>query len=131
MTGRLPDSEEIVLVVGSAIADGDAALLCARLRAFVAGAGSGGAAVVVVCDVHGLRADIGAIDALARLALTARRLGGRISLRGASEDLLRVVAFCGLRAVLPLGGVQAQRQAEEREQALGVEERVDRRDAPV
>jgi hypothetical protein len=109
------------------VAVGDAAVLCARLQALVA---ERGGAIDVVCDVDALAPDARGVEALARLALTGRRLGCRIALRGASDDLLRLLAFCGLRGVLPLG-LEAQRQAEEREHPLGVEERVDRRDAPV
>ena len=118
-----PEPDEAVLVV----ADGDAALLCARLRALV---GERGGGIEVACDVSGLAADVRGVDALARLALTSRRLGCRIALRGASDELVRLIAFCGLRS-LPALGLQVQRQAEEREHPLGVEERVDRRDAPV
>ena len=80
---------------------------------------------VVVCDVSGLRADIVTVDALARLQLTARRLGRRIELRGTPE-LARLLAFVGLADVLGLG---PRRQPEEREQPRRVEERVDRGDA--
>jgi hypothetical protein len=109
------------------VAGSGAEVLCARLRALVAERGGG---LEVVCDVSGLTPDARAVDALARLALAARRLGCRIALRGASAELVRLIAFCGLRGV-PSLGVEAQRQAEEREHPLGVEERVDRRDAPV
>jgi hypothetical protein len=118
-----------VLVVGAPVADGDAAVLCARLRALVVTAGGEGTEVVL--DVGHLRADARGVDALARLALTARRCGARIRLRGASDGLLALLAFCGLRGVLPLGDVEPQWQPEEREHPLDVEERVDRRDAPV
>jgi hypothetical protein len=121
-----------VLVVGAPIADGDAAVLCARLGALVTTAG--GAGMEVVLDVRDLRADARGVEALARLALTARRCGARISLRGAADELLALLAFCGLRGVLPLDGLRAlepQWQPEEREHPLDVEKRVDRRDAAV
>jgi hypothetical protein len=129
VTAQRPQPQETVLVVGAPIADGDAAVLCARLRALVATAG--GAGTEVLLDVGDLRADVRGVDALARLALTARRCGARIRLRRASADLLALLAFCGLRGVLPLGRVEPQRQPEQREHPLDVEERVDRRDAPV
>jgi ABC-type transporter Mla MlaB component len=94
---------DAVLVVGSPVADGDAAALCARLQALIAD--RDGSTTDVVCDVYGVAADVAGVDALARLALTARRLGCRISLRGASDELVRLLAFCGLRGVL-LGRVQ-------------------------
>ncbi len=73
----------------------------------------------IVCDVGALAPDAGVVDALARLQLTARRLGVEIRLRHASSELQELLAFVGLRDVLRLetGG-----QAEEREQRVGVEE---------
>jgi hypothetical protein len=44
--------------------------------------------------------DLGVIDALARLALTARRMGGAIRLRSAGPSLLSLIAFVGLDDVL-------------------------------
>ena len=40
--------------------------------------------------------DLDVIDALARLALAARRLGGEIELRGAGVELLSLIDFVGL-----------------------------------
>lgn len=73
----------------------------------------------VVCDVGGLAPDAEAVDVLARLQLAARRLGVEIRLRHASSELLELIAFAGLRDVLR---VELERQPEEREQRLGVEE---------
>jgi hypothetical protein len=44
--------------------------------------------------------DLGVIDALARLALAARRMGGAISLRSAGPSLLSLIQFVGLDDVL-------------------------------
>src|SRR5262245_34729378 len=44
--------------------------------------------------------DLGVIDALARLALAARRMGGAISLRHAGPALLALIDFVGLADVL-------------------------------
>jgi len=88
-----------VLVVAGRVSAADLPRLCTRLAACVAAVDDG----VVVCDVRGLvNTDAVALDALARLQLTARRLGGRIRLRGASRDLRDLLAFTGLSAVLPL-----------------------------
>ena len=61
----------------------------------------------VVCDVGGLAGPAAvtmeAVDALARLALTARRLGRRLVLRGADDDLRDLIALTGLGDVLPPG----------------------------
>jgi hypothetical protein len=71
------------------------------------------------CDVRGLRADVAAVDALARLQLAARRAGFELRLVHASAELRCLIAFTGLGAVLR---VEPQRKAEEREQSLGIEE---------
>ena len=75
----------------------DVPTACARLRALV-GASD---ADVVVCDVCGLQADLVAVETLARLRLTARRLGCGLRLRGATRALEQMLAFCGLCDVLP------------------------------
>ena len=49
------------------------------------------------------RPDAVTIDALARLQLTARRLGCRLRLRHASPELRELVAFMGLRRSLRFG----------------------------
>jgi hypothetical protein len=66
----------------------------------------------IVCDVGALAPDAAAVDALARLQLTTKRLGYEIRLRNASVDLQDLLDFVGLRDVLcgEAGG-----QAEERE----------------
>ena len=64
-------------------------------------------------------ADLAIVDALARLQLVARRSGYRIDVSGAPSDLLELIELAGLSEVL---GVQTERQVEEREQRLGVEE---------
>ena len=63
----------------------------------------------IVCDVAHLAADLGALDALARLQLHARRRGEEIRVRNASRELRQLLAFAGLDAVL---GVETERQAE-------------------
>jgi ABC-type transporter Mla MlaB component len=71
------------------------------------------------CDVSALAPDAAAVDVLARLQLAGRRLGLHIRLRNASAELQELVAFFGLRDALR---VEVERQAEQREQRLGVEE---------
>jgi hypothetical protein len=73
----------------------------------------------IVCDVGLLAPDAVSIDALARLQLTARRLGLEIRLRHASSELQELLAFVGLRDVLR---VEAGGQTEQREQRVGAEE---------
>jgi ABC-type transporter Mla MlaB component len=79
------------------IARDDLPGLCDRVCALLSANGSGD----VRCDVAGVHADAVTVDALARLQLAARRQGCRIHLRNASSDLLELVAFMGLRDVLP------------------------------
>lgn len=94
--------------------------LCDALRALLADGGRR----VVVCDVGGLGPPgLGTVDLLARLALTARRAGGRIRLRDPDPALPALLDLVGLRFEL-------EGQAEEREPALGVEEAVETGDAP-
>ncbi len=87
---------------------------------------------LVVCDGD---ADLATVDALARLQLTALRLGRRIRLRSASTEFQQFLDFAGLADVLPLdAGLRLGRpsgKAEERKQPLRVEERVEADDSAV
>ncbi len=72
--------------------------------------------------------DIDTVGALARLQLAARRLGRSIRLRHASRELQELLSFAGLSDVLPCRTellVEAEGQAEEREETRGVEEEGD------
>jgi len=61
----------------------------------------------VVCDLTGLgEVDAGTVDALARLQLAARRLGGRIVLRNVPGELQELLGFMGLADAL-VGGCPA------------------------
>ncbi|WP_202425892.1 STAS domain-containing protein [Streptomyces sp. HUCO-GS316] len=85
------------------------------VRALLDATGAG----VVVCDVAGLGPPgLGVVDLLARLQLAARRAGGRIRLRDPDPALHALLDLVGLRFEL-------ERQAEQREPALGVEEEVE------
>ncbi|HEY2571215.1 MAG TPA: STAS domain-containing protein [Solirubrobacteraceae bacterium] len=55
---------------------------------------------LLLCDVGGVQADAVAVDALARLALAARRGRCQVCLRGASPELLDLVELIGLADVL-------------------------------
>jgi ABC-type transporter Mla MlaB component len=63
-----------------------------------------GSSDVLCCEVAGVAADAVAVDALARLALAARRRGCRVRMCGASAELSGLVAFLGLADVLGEGG---------------------------
>jgi hypothetical protein len=86
--------------------------------------------IVVVCDVSQIvDPDRPALEALARLQLTARRLGVTIQLQNACPVLVDLIALAGLTDVLVVAdsGVEVDRQVEEREE-VGIDEEVHRGD---
>jgi ABC-type transporter Mla MlaB component len=107
------------LKVPAPIGRADVPALCERAeRVLKAGPGSS-----LDCDVADLGSpDLATIEALARVELTAMRLGGDIRLRGASVELLELLALCGLPIELAL---EAEGQPEQREEAGRVEEERD------
>ena len=118
-----------VVNIGAPTASGDLPALCDRLRSVLADGG----AEVVVCDVGGMTAaDAATIEGLARLQLTARRLGREIRLRNASDELhglLALVGLCGVVGVCPELRVEGKGQAEQREHPRRVEEEGDPADS--
>ncbi len=68
------------------------------------------------------------VEALARLQLAARRKGLDLRLHVVSRELRDLIELAGLTQVL---GVEPRRQAEEREQRVGVEEEGELGDAIV
>jgi hypothetical protein len=106
---------------------GDIPLLCDQLGMLIAGTG----AVVVRCDVGDFpEPDVVLVDTLARLQLTARRLGAHIQLARASPRLQVLLALIGLGQAVPLAG-DPRWEPEEGEQGVGVEEVVDPGDLAV
>jgi hypothetical protein len=73
-------------------------------------------------------AELGIVDALARLQLAARRSGYELAVTDAPHDLLELIELAGLSDVL---GVEPRREAEEREQRLGIEEERELPDSAV
>ena len=103
--------------MGNSITPWDLPGLCERVRAAVHEGSP------IVCDVSGLvDPDLGTVDLLARLKLTVKRLGGALELRGHNDRLAELLALTGLREELCL---EVVREAEEREETLGVEEEAD------
>jgi ABC-type transporter Mla MlaB component len=92
-------------------------------------------ATVILCDLAQLTdADMATVDALARLALRARRLGCSISLRDPSSELCELVDLAGLRDVLPRSAgssVEVAGEPEQRKEPPGVEEERDPADPPT
>jgi len=94
-----PNQSSIVFALGAPIARADIPRLCDALRRLLEDNGD----EVVVCDVHAVvHPDAVTVDALARLQLTARRLGRRIRLRNASPELRELIDFTGLRAPMSI-----------------------------
>jgi hypothetical protein len=120
-----PGSRSRVLVLDDHIAPADIPALCERVRTML----GGGEAGPIVCDVGAVvHPDAVTIDALARLQLTARHLGGSVRLGDACIELQRLLALVGLGDVLPCGsgsGLESRGQAEQREQARRVQEEAD------
>ncbi len=120
-----------VVVVDNSLERGGIDGLCSKARALV----ESGRADLLVCDLAGVaHPDLVVVDALARLQLTARRLGCALRLRHAGDDMRALLAFVGLADVVRGDadlGVEAGWQAEQREEALGVEEETDPGDDPV
>jgi ABC-type transporter Mla MlaB component len=90
------DQRTIMFAVEGPIARADLPGLCERVCALLDRSG----ASVAFCDVRRVEPDAVTVDALARLQLAARRCGCQVRLRGASDDLRRLVAFMGLQEVL-------------------------------
>jgi anti-anti-sigma regulatory factor len=99
--GPAPEPGAAVLELRGAIVRADVPQLCGRVRALL----EDGGADLVVCDVAGVFApDCATVDALARMQLTAKRLGGRLRLRGTSDELHELLAMAGLCEVVGLCG---------------------------
>ena len=74
---------------------------------------------VLTCDLSGAPATAATVDLLARFALALRHEGARLRLSHVSTELVELIEFMGLSAVL---GVEPRREAEERKQRVGLEE---------
>lgn len=92
-----PERSTIRFVITGPITPTDLPGLCRRVCAMLERRDCG----VAFCDVRGVDTDVVTVDALARLQLAARRRGSVVKLRGASAELRELVAFMGLRDVLP------------------------------
>jgi ABC-type transporter Mla MlaB component len=126
-----PGSSTMVVIVDGRIARDDAPDLCAKLTELL----NNSDAERVVCDVGALvNPDIGTVDVLARLALTARRLGCQVQLRHARprlQNLVGLVGLCGAGSPSERLPLEVEGQAEQWEHASGVEERGQPGDLPA
>ncbi|MFG3504485.1 STAS domain-containing protein [Streptomyces sp. NPDC047821] len=97
-------TEPKVFRVVGLVEPADVARLCEELTELLGGSGGDGvrdASGEVVCDVAAVtRPNLATVDALARLHLTARRLGHRMALRGAGPELRTLLELVGLFGVL-------------------------------
>ncbi|MFF7651162.1 STAS domain-containing protein [Streptomyces sp. NPDC007983] len=98
--------------------------LCERLRELVRRSAPGPVTVDVVA-AH--RPGLAMVETLARLRLTARRLGREMRLRNTGGELAEVLTRAGLGAALR---IEPGREAEQGEQPLGVQEGVEPGDPP-
>jgi ABC-type transporter Mla MlaB component len=89
------------LTIRGPLARADLPGLFARTCALLDGGGD--AVEVLRCELAGVSADAVAVDALARLALAARRRGCRIRLAGCSRELRELIELVGLAEVLTGG----------------------------
>jgi ABC-type transporter Mla MlaB component len=86
----------LTLAIGAPLERADLPALFERTCSLLDGSGID----VLLCEVAGVAADAVAVDALARLALAARRHGCRVRLCGCSAELRALVALLGLAGVL-------------------------------
>lgn len=121
----------LVLVLRRPIERAEISGLCALVRVLVEGSD----ADLVVCDVRALiDPDVTTVDALARIQLTARRLGHRIRLRDVGHRLQDLLELAGLSDLVPgfvRSTLEPERQAEQREQMGRIEEEADPGDPAV
>lgn len=98
MAGSEEPTQATVLVLDGSIPSSAIAGLCERVGCLI-----DGSTVEVVVDVGDVAEPHPAvIDALARLQLTARRLGGSIRLRNVSSELRGMLTLLGLSEALRL-----------------------------
>jgi ABC-type transporter Mla MlaB component len=119
-----PEPSATVVVIAGPIARAEIPGLCERVGASLEQCHPG----PVDCDVGAMDPDAVTVEALARLQLTARRLGRRVRFKDASPELQRLLCLSGLDDVLPCGGtsgLEPSGQAEEGEQARSVQEERD------
>jgi hypothetical protein len=91
------DGQPVVWPLGPVISRADIPCLCDQLAVVV----RYGGVRLVLCDVGAVaHQDVVVMEALLRLQLTARRLGGRIGVRNASPQLLDLLTATGLYEIL-------------------------------
>ena len=87
--------QTIAFAIRGPIALADLPGLCERVCGLLRESGA-----TALCDVAGVEPDAVTVDALARLQLAASRIGCRVELRHASDDLSDLVVLMGLHDVI-------------------------------
>lgn len=101
MTAKGGPPGTIVLVLSGPIAPTDVTGVCERARVLLEGSDGD----LVVCDVGALAdPDAVTVDVVARLQLTAGRLGRQVRLRHACRELQELLVLTGIDEVLSLEG---------------------------
>ena len=130
MAGEPIPPGTVVLALRPPIGRADIADQCRRLAVLLLDSG----ATVVICDLVSIdQVDVVTVELVARLQLTASRLGRRVRLRSASQRMIQLLTLMGLHHVVQFeagSGLQPWWQPEEGEQPFGVEEGVDTDDPP-
>jgi hypothetical protein len=120
-----PDARTILVSVPSPVARSGIPELCARLRFAL----ETNPASLVICDATGIdEPDVPTVEALARLQLTAMRLGCGFLLRDPRVELTDLLDLTGLAGVIRAEdrlSLEPRRKAEHREQPGGVQEERD------
>ncbi len=102
------ESPALVVTFTPSVAPDALAALCDELRSRLEAARL--PPLTVTCDVAAVGTpDLGTVDALARVALTARRYGADVSVVGSTEELYRLVALVGLAGVIACPEGQSSR----------------------
>ncbi len=105
-----PEPSTIVLVMTGPIGYADVPILCNRIRVLL----EGGDADLIICDMGLLvKPDAMTIEVLARLQLTARRLGRQVQVLDACGELQDLLALTGLSDVVPPFGELTPQAGEE------------------
>jgi anti-anti-sigma regulatory factor len=94
----------VVMALQGSIAQEDIGPLCERAEAIL----ERRAPDLIVCDVQGVRSDALIVDALARVQLVARRMGGRMRVLNAGPELRELLGLMGLQEVMSLIEVTEQ-----------------------
>jgi ABC-type transporter Mla MlaB component len=122
------DPNPVVLVMSGPIPPADVRRLCERVRLLLERSQGD----LVICDSDALDdPDAVTVDFLARLQLTARRLGRRVRLLDACGELQDLLELTGLSEVVPSSGelgLYPGRKPEQREPSRGIQEEADTAD---